>query len=109
MHADLAGYSPPSDPASHFFKGQVYMDSAANIPALLAVSALLQFGSLFVLYLMADNLSALLKCYMVVHYETIAKWKYGKNTTVESTETTKGPVAVPPLHETNQSPQTSQR
>jgi hypothetical protein len=66
----------------------------AKITVLLLFSALVQFCSLFVLYLMADNVSALLKAYMIVHYEKIANWKYGENTAAERTATARRPVAV---------------
>ena len=68
----------------------------AKITLLLAFSVLIQFCSLFVLYLMADNFSALLNAFMIVHYEKIAKWKYG-NAATESTATARRPVAVAPL------------
>ena len=71
------------------------MDTVNKITFLLALSALLQFCSLFVLYLMADTISALLKAHLIVHYEKIGKWKYGRNTSGESSATVRGPVAVP--------------
>ena len=69
----------------------------AKITVLLVFSAVIQFCSLFVLYLMADKVSALLNAYMIVHYEKIAKWKYGGNVVAESTATAGRPVAVQPI------------
>ena len=69
----------------------------AKITVLLVFSAVIQFCSLFVLYLMADKVAALLNAYMIVHYEKIAKWKYGGNTAPDSAATARGPVAVQPL------------
>jgi len=69
----------------------------AKITVLLVFSAVVQFCSLFVLYLMAENVSALLKAHMIVHYGKIAKWKYGRNVVAESTAPTGRPMAVPPL------------
>jgi len=34
---------------------------------------------------------------MIVHYEQIAKWKYGENTAAEGTATPMRPVAVQPF------------
>lgn len=70
----------------------------SNITGLLVVSAVIQFCSLFVLYLMADKVSDLLNAYMIVHYEKIAKWKYGGNIAADGTATARGPVAVQPRH-----------
>jgi hypothetical protein len=89
--------SPPSDPAPDLIKRKCPVDTVNKISFLLALSAVLQFCSLFVLYLMADNLSALLKAHLIVHYEKIGKWKYGGNIAPDSTATARGPVAVPPL------------
>ena len=76
MHADVFWTSPPPDPVPDSNKGNAYVD-IAKITVLLVFSAVIQFCSLFVLYLMADKISALLNAYMIVHYEKIAKWKYG--------------------------------
>jgi hypothetical protein len=73
------------------------VDTVNKITFLLALSVLLQFCSLFVLYPMADNVSALLKAHLIVHYEKIGKWKYKGNTAPDSTATARGPVAVTPL------------
>jgi len=89
--------SPPSDPAPDLIKRQCPVDTVNKITFLLALSALLQFCSLFVLYLMADNVSALLKAHLIVHYEKIAKWKYGRDKAAESTATDRRPVAEWPL------------
>jgi hypothetical protein len=73
------------------------VDVVTKITVLLMFSAIIQLLSLIVLGLTAGNISALLKAYMIVHYEKIAKWKYGRNTTTESTATTGRPVAVSPV------------
>ena len=73
------------------------VDTATKITVLVVFSALIQFCSLIVFGLMAENISALLKAFMIVHYEKIAKWKYGENTVAESTATARGPVAVTSL------------
>jgi len=73
------------------------MDVVTKITVMLMFSTIIQFCSLVVLSLMAGNVSALLRAYMIVHYEKIAKWKYGRNPAAESTETPRGPVAVSPL------------
>jgi hypothetical protein len=96
MHADVFWTSPPPDPVPDSNKGNAYVD-IAKITVLLVFSAVIQFCSLFVLYLMADKISALLNAYMIVHYENIAKWRYGRNASAESTTTARGPVAVQPL------------
>lgn len=70
------------------------MDVATKITVLVVFSALIQLSSLILLGLMAENVSALLKAFMIVHYERIAKWKYGENTVVENTATARRPVAV---------------
>lgn len=72
------------------------MDVATNITVLVVFSALVQVCCLIVLGLMAENISALLKAFMIVHYEKIAKWEYGENK-VESIATGRRPVAVSPL------------
>jgi hypothetical protein len=73
------------------------VDVATKITVLVVFSALMQFCSLIVVGLMAENVSALLKAFMIVHYEKIAKWKYGENTAPESTATPMRPVAVQSL------------
>ena len=73
------------------------MDVATKITVLVVFSAVIQFCSLIVFGLMAENLSALLKAFMIVHYEKIAKWKYGENTAAEGTATPMRPVAVQSL------------
>ena len=70
----------------------------SDINVLLVFSVGIQFCSLLLLYLMIDKVSALLNAYMIVHYEKIAKWKYGGNTATNSTAAARGPVAVQPLH-----------
>ena len=73
------------------------MDVATKITLLVVFSTLIQFCSLIMLGLMAENISALLKAFMIVHYERIAKWEYGEHTVVESTATVRRPFAVSPL------------
>jgi hypothetical protein len=73
------------------------VDTATKITVLVVFSALIQFCSLIVFGLMAENISALLKAFMIVHYEKIAKWKYAENAVPESTATPMRPVAVQPL------------
>jgi hypothetical protein len=73
------------------------VDVATNITVLVVFSALVQVCSLIVLGLMAENIAALLKAFMIVHYEKIAKWEYGENKAVESIATVRRPVAVSPL------------
>ena len=70
------------------------MDVAAKITVLVVFSVLIQFCSLIALGLMAENISALLKAFIIVHYEKIAKWKYAENRAVESSATAGEPVAV---------------
>lgn len=70
------------------------MDVATKITVLVVFSALIQLCSLIVLGLMAENISDLLKAFMIVHYEKIAKWKYGESRATESTATPRRPVAV---------------
>jgi hypothetical protein len=96
MHADVLWTSPPSGSGPNSNQGNAHVD-IAQITVLLVFSAVIQFCSLFVLYLMADKVSALLNAYMIVHYEKIAKWKYGGNTASHSTATPMSPVAVTPL------------
>jgi hypothetical protein len=69
----------------------------AKITVLLVFSVVIQFCSLFVLYLVADKVSALLNAYMIVHYEKIAKWEYGGNVVPESTARAGRPVTVQPI------------
>ena len=69
----------------------------SNINVLLVFSVGIQFCSLLVLYLMIDKVSALLNAFMIVHYEKIAKWKYGGDRAADSTATARRPVAVQPL------------
>ena len=69
----------------------------SEITVLLVFSAVIQFCSLFVLYLVADKVSALLNAYMIVHYEKIAKWEYGGNVVAESTARAGTPVTVQPI------------
>ena len=80
------------------------MDVVTKITVLLILSVIIQLCSLVVFGLMAGNVSALLKAYMIVHYEKIAKWKYGRNSAAESTDTARRPVAVPPLREQRTTP-----
>jgi hypothetical protein len=87
---------PPSGSGPNSNKGNAHVD-ISEIPVSLVFSAVMQFCSLFVLYLMADKVSALLNAYMIVHYEKIAKWKYGGNTASDSTATARRPFAVQPL------------
>jgi len=73
------------------------VDVVNKITVLLMFSTIIQFCFLVVLGLMASNVSALLKAYMIVHYEKIAKWKYGRDKAAESTATDRRPVAEWPL------------
>jgi hypothetical protein len=91
-----SGRLPPPDLIPDSNKGNAPVD-IAKITVLLVFSAVIQFCSLFVLYLMADKVSALLNAYMIVHYEKIAKWKYGENVVDGSTATAGRPVAVQPI------------
>ena len=70
----------------------------SNINVLLVFSVGIQFCSLLLLYLMIDKVCALLNAYMIVHYEKIAKWKYGGNAATSGTAAARGLVAVQPRH-----------
>jgi hypothetical protein len=72
------------------------VDTTTKITVLVVLLALIQFCSLFLLGLMAENVSALLKAFMIVHYERIAEWNYGENAAAESTPTPRRPLAVQP-------------
>jgi len=75
------------------------VDVVTNITVLLILSVIIQLCSLVVFGLMAGNVSALLKAYMIVHCEKIARWKYGRNSEAGSTDTVRKPIEVPPLRE----------
>jgi hypothetical protein len=69
------------------------VDVVTKITVLLAFSVILQVFSLVALGFLVADMSALLKDYMIVHYEKIAKWKYGQDTAA-NTATGSRPVAV---------------
>jgi heme O synthase-like polyprenyltransferase len=69
------------------------VDVVTKISVLLAFSLVMQVFSLVALGFLVADMSALLKAFMVVHYETIAKWKYGQDAR-ESVATGGRPVAV---------------
>jgi len=73
------------------------VDVVTKLTVLLMFSVITQVCSLVALGLVAGDMSALLKAYMIVHYEKIAKWKYGQDTAAENTATGRRPVAVSPL------------
>jgi len=70
------------------------VDIVTKITVLLAFSVIMQVFSLVALSFIVADMSALLKAFMIVHYEKIAKWKYGQDTAAENTATGRRPVAV---------------
>ena len=70
------------------------MDAVTKITVLLAFSVIIQVFSLVALGFLVADMSDLLKTFMIVHYEQIAKWKYGQDTATENTATGRRPVAV---------------
>jgi hypothetical protein len=70
------------------------VDVVTKITVLLAFSLVIQVFSLVALGFLVADMSALLKAYMIVHYEKIAKWKYGQDAAAENTATGRRPVAV---------------
>jgi len=97
MHPEMS-WTPPLQIHPPNSTEEVFIvDTPTKVTVLVVFSALIQFCSLCVLGLMAENISALLKAFMIVHYEQIAKWKYGENTAAEGTATPMRPVAVQPF------------
>ena len=67
------------------------VDVVTKISVLFVFSVIIQVCSLVALALLAGDMSALLKAYIIVHYEKIAKWKYGQDTAAENTATGRMP------------------
>ena len=74
MHADIFWTPPRSGFIPLIQQRKLFIvDTATKIIVLVVFSALIQFCSLIVFGVMAENISALLKAFMIVHYEKIAK------------------------------------
>ena len=90
----LSGKSPPSTRPLIQQRKMFTVDIVTKITVLLAFSVIMQVFSLVALSFIVADMSALLKAFMIVHYEKIAKWKYGQDTAAENTATGRRPVAV---------------
>jgi hypothetical protein len=70
------------------------VDAVTKITVLLALSLIMQVFTLVAVGFLVADMSALLKAFMIVHYDKIAKWKYGQDMAAENTATGRRPVAV---------------